>query len=59
MLRSIGKQSTEFVESVWKKIRSSAIAKGPCDASCHLKSCHCHAAVQKLLVREVLNKSKL
>jgi len=39
MLRSIGKQSTETVESAWKKTSSSAIAEGPRDASCQLKSC--------------------
>ena len=39
MLRSIGKQSGESVESVQKKTRSSAIAEGPRDASCQLKSC--------------------
>ena len=41
MLRSIGKQSEESVESVLKKEskRSSAIAEGPRDASCQLKSC--------------------
>ena len=39
--------------------RSSAIAEGPCDASCQLKFANCHATVQKLLVRQVLNKSKL
>ena len=39
MLRSIGKQSGESVSSVLKKTRSSAIAEGPRDASCQLKSC--------------------
>ena len=39
MLRSIGKQSGESVESFLKKTRSSAIAEGPRDASCQLKSC--------------------
>jgi len=39
MLRSIGKQSGESVESVPMKTRSSAIAEGPRDASCQLKSC--------------------
>ena len=48
-------------ESNSKRIstRSSAIAEGPRDASCHLKFANCHATVQKLLVRQVLNKSKL
>jgi len=39
MLRSIGKQYRKSVESVQKKTRSSAIAEGPRDASCQLKSC--------------------
>ena len=39
MLRSIGKQSGESMESVQKKTRSSAIAEGSRDASCQLKSC--------------------
>ena len=39
MLGSIGKQSGESVESVLEKTRSSAIAEGPRDASCQLKSC--------------------
>ena len=39
MLRSIGKQSGESVELVPKKTSSSAIAEGPRDASCQLKSC--------------------
>jgi len=39
MLRSIGKQSGESVELVLKKTSSSAIAEGPRDASCQLKSC--------------------
>ena len=39
MLRSIGKQSGESVESVPKKTRSSAIAEGPRDVSCQWKSC--------------------
>ena len=42
MLRSRAyryKQSGESVESVLKKTRSSAIAEGPRDASCQLKSC--------------------
>jgi len=39
--------------------RSSAIAEGPRNASCQLKFASCHATVQKLLVRQVLNKSKL
>ena len=39
MLRTIGKQSVESVESVRKKTRSSAIAEGPRDALCQLKSC--------------------
>jgi len=38
--------------------RSSAIAEAPRDASCQLKFVHCHETVQKLLVRQVLNKSK-
>jgi len=41
------------------KTGSSAIAEGPRDASCQLKIANCHATVQKLLVRQVLNKSKL
>jgi len=39
MLRTIGKQSVESVESVRKKTRSSAIAEEPRDALCQLKSC--------------------
>ena len=39
--------------------RSSAIAEGLRDASCQLKFANCHATVQKLLVRQVLKKSKL
>ena len=39
MPSSIGKQSGEsMIESVLKKTRSSAIAEGPRDASCQLKS---------------------
>jgi len=37
--------------------RSSAIAEGPRDASCQLKSCQFQATVQKLLLRQVLTKS--
>ena len=39
MLRGIGKQPGESTASVLKKTRSSAIAEGPRDASCQLKSC--------------------
>ena len=39
--------------------RSSAIAEGPHDASCKLKSCQLPCNVQKLVVWQVLNKSKL
>jgi len=39
MLKSIGKQSLESVESVLNKTRSSAIAEGPRDALCQLKFC--------------------
>ena len=35
----IGKQPGESTASVLKKTRSSAIAEGPRDASCQLKSC--------------------
>ena len=38
--------------------RSSAIAEEPRDASCHWNLVSCHATVQKLLVRQDLNKSK-
>ena len=38
MLRSIVKQSVETAESVLRRTRSSAIAEGPRDASCQLKS---------------------
>ena len=37
--------------------RSSAIAEGPRDASCHWNLANCHATVQKLLIRQVLTKS--
>jgi len=36
--------------------KSSPIAEGPRDASCQLKLANCHATVQKLLVRQVLNQ---
>jgi len=42
-----------------KATRSSAIVEGQHDVSCHLKFANCHATVQKLLVQQVLNKSKL
>ena len=38
------------------KTRSSAIAEGPREASCHLNLANCHATVQKLLIRQVLTK---
>ena len=46
MLRSIGKQCGETVESVQEKTRSSVIAEGPRDVSCQLKSCQltCNSA---------------
>jgi len=39
--------------------RRSAIAAGLCDASCQLKSCQLPRNSAELLVRQVLNKSKL
>jgi len=41
------------------KTRSSAIAEGPRDASCQLKSCQLPCKSAETLVRQVLNKSKL
>jgi len=41
------------------KTRSSAIAEGPSDASCQLKSCQLPCKSAETLVRQVLNKSKL
>ena len=48
MLKSIGKQSLESVESVLNKTRSSAIAEGPRDALCQLKFCQLPRNMQKL-----------
>ena len=61
MLKSIGKQSLESVESVLNKTRSSAIAEGPRDALCQLKFCQLprNSAETSVLVRQVVNKSKL
>jgi len=44
-------------ETTAKKTRSSAIAEGPRDASCQLKSCQLPRNMQKLLIRQVLTKS--
>jgi len=59
MLRSIVKQSVETVESVLRRTRSSAIAEGPRDASCQLKSYQLprNSAETSLLIRQVLTKS--
>ena len=45
--------------AVNRPTRSSAIAEGPrdCVASYQLKFANCHATVQKLLVRQVLNQA--
>jgi len=53
----LGREYT-FPSQTWT--RSSAIAEGPRDASCQLKSCQLpRNSAETILVRQVLNKSKL